>query len=119
MTVTYKGTGQLAIAHGCIGTSTSPFAVLDGSEVDMRGWTSLAYTLYVYTHDVSWAVFGAAASTFAGEVTVMASTSICASITGSGTYSAAYAPYDYYRVKIEDFVSTSAADVSLYALARS
>jgi hypothetical protein len=89
--------GTVAPLAATSGTAT---AVVSGSEMDMTGWRSLAYTISVITHDVDWSVFGANDSSYSDEVAVQSAATVAAAT--SSSYVIAQAPYAYYRVKIID-----------------
>lgn len=96
--------------------STASQAVITGSDIDMRGWRSLAYTLTNITNTISYYIYGANDSAFADETVVSGPTDIAASAAGS--YSVAQAPYAYYRVKIIDKVGGDHGTVTLRAIAK-
>lgn len=81
-------------------SSTASTAVVTGSEMNMRPWRTLAYTISVVTNGVKWSVFGANADDFSDEVAVLSATTVAAA--ASSSYAASPAPYAYYRVKIID-----------------
>ena len=79
-------------------TSANAIAVVTGSEIDARPWTSVAYTVSIATQSVDWSVWGANLSTYADEVAVLSAATVVAGAVSS--YAVAQAPYAYYRVKI-------------------
>ncbi|MHB1334515.1 MAG: hypothetical protein ACYCXQ_00975 [Candidatus Humimicrobiaceae bacterium] len=96
--------------------STNNYAVLTGSEIDMRPWRSLSYTVLVITNDVTWEIYGANMSDYSDEVIVQAGASVVA---GAGSsYAVAQAPYSYYRVKIKSTVGGSHGTATLKGLAK-
>ena len=115
MTVTLRGTGSVAITHGCAAETTSTETVLSGSELDARPWTSVTYTLTALVNAVKWAVYGANAADYSGELPVQALTTVTAG--ASGTYTNALAPFSYYRVKVKDNVDETHGSVLLYGKA--
>ena len=80
--------------------STASTVVVTGSEMDVRGWRSIAYTIVVATQAVKWSVFGANASDYSDEVAVLSATTVAAG--ASSSYSNSLAPFAYYRVKTID-----------------
>ena len=90
----FAGVGPLSQA------STNATAVVVGSGLDARNHATVCYTIAVATHDVDWSVFGANASDYSDEVAVLVATKVVAAAHSS--YTAAPAPYSYYRVKIID-----------------
>jgi hypothetical protein len=97
-------------------TSTNATVVLDGSEMDVRPWKTLAYTLSVITNTITYTVFGANLSTYADEVIVQAATDIAAAANGS--YAIVNPPYAYYRVKILTKVNPNHGVVTLNGIAK-
>lgn len=79
--------------------STNTYAAVAGSDIDARGWRSVAYTISIATQTVNWKVYGANASTYADEVEVQGEAAVIAGAASS--YAVAQAPYGYYRVKIQ------------------
>lgn len=96
--------------------STAAYAVLAGSELDTRGYNSLAYTLKDATQTITFEVFGANLSDYSDEVIVSGPTDILA--TGSASYAVTPAPYAYYRVKIIDKVGGTHGVVTLSGIAK-
>ncbi len=90
--------------------------VLAGSELDMRGWRSLAYTLKCADNTITYNVYGANASDYSDEVVVSGPTDILAGAASS--YAVAQAPYAYYRVKILDKVGGAHGVVTLVGIAK-
>lgn len=92
--------------------STNTNTVLSGSEMDMRGWTTLCYTFAVATNTVTISVLGANASDYSDEVVVDATGNIAAGSTDS--YTVSPAPYSYYRVKIDSTSDGQHGTVTVY-----
>lgn len=80
--------------------STNATVVVTGSDIDVRPYTSLAYTVTVATNAIKWSVWGANAADFSDETAVQAAATVTAG--GVASYSVAQAPFSYYRVKIID-----------------
>jgi hypothetical protein len=114
MSSVVRGQGKLE-KMAVAGASTNSYAALDDSDIDMRGWRSLSYTLSVFTDNVDWEVYAANASDFSGEILVQAEATITAGATG--TFTTTVAAFNYFRVKIKSTVTSTPGDVSLYALA--
>ncbi len=96
--------------------STNSYVVLTGSEIDVRPWKSLSYTILVATNDITWEVYGANRLDYSDEVIVQAGASVAA---GAGSsYAVAQAPYSYYRVKIKSTAGGSHGTAGLYGIAK-
>ncbi|MFZ3172071.1 MAG: hypothetical protein WA118_08835 [Carboxydocellales bacterium] len=96
--------------------SVNAETLLAGSEIDMRMWRSLAYTLKVATNDVTWVVYGANSADYSDEVVVQSAANVVAG--AAGTYAVAQAPYAYYRVKIYSTVGGSHGTGTLIGIAK-
>lgn len=96
--------------------STASDAVVSGSEMDIRMWKSISYTIKVITNAVTWTVFGANASDYSDEVIVQNAASVAAD--ASGSYAVTQASYAYYRVKIRDTVGGSHGTATVVGLAK-
>jgi hypothetical protein len=96
--------------------STAVETVMAGSDMDMRPWRSLAYTLTNITNTITYNVYGANLATYADEVVVSGPTDVLAAAASS--YAVAQAPYAYYRVKIVDKVPASHGTVTLVGIAK-
>ena len=96
--------------------STADPVVLDGSEMDVRAWRSLAYTLKNITNTITYNVFGANISDYSDEVVVSGPTDILAAANSS--YAVSPPPYGYYRVKIEDKVDGNHGTVTLNGICK-
>lgn len=96
--------------------STAAYVVLAGSELDVRGYRSIAYTMTNITNTISFEVFGANLATYADEVLASGPTDIAA--VAAGSYVVAQTPYAYYRVKIIDKVGASHGTVTLAGIAK-
>lgn len=81
-------------------TSTASTVVVTGSDIDARGWKTVAYNVKVATNAVKWSVFGANQSDFSDEVAVLSATTVASG--AAGTYAVSPAPYSYYRAKVID-----------------
>jgi predicted RNA methylase len=103
-------TGALAQA------STASTVVVTGSDVDMRAYKTLSYTISVVTFAVSWSVFGANVSDYSDEVAVLSATSVAAA--ASSSYTVTNAPYAYYRIKIIDTVGGSHGTATINGLGK-
>jgi hypothetical protein len=114
MTITVRGQGKYELLHGCGGTTASDFGVLADSNLDVRGWRSVAYTLTAACRGADWRVMADNASDFGAEVIVQASATVASAATGS--YSITNAPYLYYRVNVRSTAAASPSEVSLYAI---
>ncbi len=97
--------------------SVAAETVLAGSEMDVRGFTTLAYTIAIAAAEntVTWKVYGANDSGYADEVAV--NTADVAS-GAAGAYTVTPAPYGYYRVKILDKVGGSHGTATLRGIAK-
>ena len=113
MSVIARGLGRYEVLHGASATATGSPVVLEGSELDVRPWRSLEYTLHIYSSSTAWQVFGDNASDYGSEVMVAASATVASG--ASGSYSMSYAPYSFYRIKVVRAASV-ASECSLYAL---
>jgi hypothetical protein len=91
-------------------------AVVAGSEIDARGWSSLAYTILNADNTVTWWVYGANASDYSDEVIVDGPSDVAAAAADS--YAVAQAPYAYYRVKIESKVDGAHGNVTVVGIAK-
>ena len=91
-----------AVTGAVTQVSTSGTVVAAGSEMDATQYKTVAYTITIATHDVDWSVFGANVSDYSDEVALLAATKVSAP--GVSSYTAALAPFRYYRVKIIDDV---------------
>ena len=96
--------------------SVNTDAVVDGSEIDARPWSSLAYTIAVATNDVTWTVFGANSSDYSDEVAVNGPASVAAAAASS--YAVDPAPYGHYRVKIKSTVGGAHGVATVAGLAK-
>ncbi len=96
--------------------STNVDVPLAGSEMDVRAWKSLAYTLKVATAAVTWTVFGANFADYSDEVIVQTAASVNAGANAS--YSVERAPYAYYRVKIRSTVADTPGSAILVGIAK-
>lgn len=96
--------------------STASDVVVSGSEMDVRMWKSISYTIKVATNAVTWTVFGANASGYSDEVVVQDAASVAAN--ASGSYAVTQAPYAYYRVKIRDTVGGNHGTATVVGLAK-
>jgi hypothetical protein len=117
-TMVIAGTRQVPIETVTPDAQASVAAetVLDGSEIDARGWRSLAYTLLNADETITYRVYGANASDYSDEVVVSGPTDILAAAASS--YAVAQAPYGYYRVKILDKVGGTHGTVTLAGIAK-
>jgi hypothetical protein len=99
-----SGTRQVIIGQVTpnIQASTASAAVVVGSDMDMRPWRSLSYTILNADQTITWWVYGANAANFSDEVIVDGPSDVLAS--GIDSYDVQQAPYAYYRVKIIDKV---------------
>lgn len=98
-------------------TSANDPAVLAGTEMDVRAFTTLAYTVVNATQTITWWVYGANASTYADEVIVDGPSDVLAA--GIDSYAVTPAPYGYYRVKIESKVDATHGTVTCRGIAKS
>jgi len=96
--------------------SVAAETLLVGSQMDMRGWRSLAYTLQCAAQTITYNVYGANAADYSDEVVVSGPTDIAAAANSS--YAVAQAPYGYYRVKILDKVGGVHGTVTLAGIAK-
>ena len=96
--------------------STASTVVVTGSDMDVRPWRSLSYTIVVATNAVKWSVFGANASDFSDEVAVLAATTVNAAATSS--YASTQFPYGYARVKIIDDSGGVHGTATVYGIAK-
>lgn len=117
-TIISSGSRQVVIGQvtPAAQASTNAAAVVAGSDLDMRPWTSLAYTLTNITNTITYWVYGANLATFADEVIVSGPTDILAAAASS--YTVSPAPYAYYRVKIVDKVGGDHGTVTLVGIAK-
>ncbi len=97
-------------------TSTNSAAVVTGSAMDVRAYTSLAYTIAVATNTVTWWVYGANASDYSDEVIVDGPTNVTAGSVDS--YAVTQAPYGYYRVKIQSTTPDSHGSATVRGIAK-
>jgi hypothetical protein len=97
-------------------TSTASTVLFVGSEMDVRVFLTLAYTIKVITFAVTWSVWGANISDYSDEVAVLSPVSVAAA--ASSSYSVAQAPYAYYRVKIVDTAGGSHGVCTLNGIAK-
>jgi hypothetical protein len=81
---------------------TNDPVVLTGSELDMRMWSSLAYTILCADQTITWWVYAANQSDYSDEVIVDGPSDVLAAAVDS--YAVAQAPYAYYRLKFENKV---------------
>lgn len=79
--------------------STDAAAVVTGSDLDMRAWASIAYTIQVADNSVTWWVYAANKADFSDEVIVDGPNAVAAA--GVDSYAVEQAPYAYYRVKVQ------------------
>lgn len=91
-------------------------AVVDGSEIDMRMWRSLAYTLVNADETITWWVYGANAEDYSDEVIVDGPSDVNAA--GIDSYSVAQAPFSFYRVKIESKVDATHGTATVRGIAK-
>lgn len=96
--------------------SANAAAVLAGSDLDMRGWRSLTYTVQVAANTVTWWVYGANKADYSDEVIVDGPSDVAA--TASDSYAVSQAPYAYYRVKVQSKVAGSHGTVTLAGIAK-
>lgn len=96
--------------------STNDPAVVAGSDLDMRGWRSLAYTILVAANTITWWVYGANAADFSDEVIVDGPSDVVADAADS--YDVEQAPYAYYRVKIESKVDGAHGTATVRGIAK-
>lgn len=90
--------------------------LLAGSAMDLRPWSSLAFTFKVATQGVKWSIYGANVADFSDEVAIQALTNVAAG--AIGTYVVAQAPYAFYRVKIASNVSGQVGTATLNGIAK-
>jgi len=92
---------QPALITGALSqASTASTVAVTGSDLDATQFSSIAYTIVIATNAVKWSVFAANVSDFSDEVAVLSATTVASGAASS--YSAALAPFRYYRVKIID-----------------
>jgi hypothetical protein len=98
--------------------SANAEALLAGSEMDMRAWRSLSYTVANAdaVNTIQYAIYGANASSYADEVVIQALTDVAPAAAGS--YSVAQAPFSYYRVKIHSKVDDAHGSVTARGIAK-
>lgn len=96
--------------------STNATVLVTNSEVDARGWRSLAYTISVITNAVTWSVWGANVSDYSDEVAVLAPVSVAGAANSS--YSTSQAPFSFYRVKIIDTSGGSHGTATIGAIVK-
>lgn len=97
-------------------TSTASTVVVTDSDLDARAYQTVAYTIKVTTNAIKWSVFGANESDYSDEVAVLAATTVASG--ASSSYTAAPAPFLYYRVKIIDDSGGVHGDVSVRGVAK-
>ena len=97
--------------------STNTATVVVGSELDMRMWKSLAYTIKNITQTITWWVYGANASDYADEAIVDGPTDVLAA--GVDSYAEVQSPYAYYRVKIKSKVDDVHGTATVRGIAKS
>ncbi len=98
--------------------SSAVLTVVAGSEVDSRGWRSLAYTIKnAGANSVDWTVFGANLADYSDEVVVQAATTVANA--ASGSYSTTQAPFAFYRVKIVDTAAPNHGTVTVVGTSKS
>lgn len=118
MTVQMIASAHRQVAVDAVGpleqAGTNAAAVVTGSEVDARGWRSLAYTIAVADETLTWTVYGANQADFADEVVVNAGADVAAGAASS--YAVAQAPYAYYRVKIVNKVADVVGTATVSAI---
>ncbi len=96
--------------------STNDPAVVAGSELDMRGWRSLAYTILCAANTITWWVYGANAADYSDEVIVDGPSDVVAGAADS--YAVSQTPYGYYRVKIMSKVAGSHGTCTIVGVAK-
>lgn len=96
-------------------TSTNDPVVVSGSEIDMRIWRSLSYTMSVATNDIIFYVFGANLEDYSDEIQVDTDT---ISAAGVDSYFTSTPVYAFYRVKIESAVDDNHGAVTLNGLGK-
>lgn len=103
---------QVSVAQASANADT----VAAGSEIDARGWRSVAYTIQVATQSVDWTIFGANLADYSDEVAVQTEAPVAASAIAS--YAVAQAPYAYYRVKINSTVGGQHGTATISGIAK-
>lgn len=96
--------------------STDAAAVVTGSDLDMRAWASIAYTIQVADNSVTWWVYGANEDDFSDEVIVDGPSNVAAAAVDS--YAVEQAPYAYYRVKIQSTVPGDHGTATVVGIAK-
>lgn len=96
--------------------STSSYVAVAGTDIDARAWRSVAYTIAVATHDVTWQVLGANSADYSDAVVVQAGASVVAGANSS--YAIAQAPFAFYRVQIEDTVGGTHGTATVNGVAK-
>lgn len=96
--------------------STNTDAVVIGSEIDVRPWKSVSYTIRAATNAVTWTVFGANAADYSDEAPVQGAASVAAG--ANGTYAVEQSPYAYYRVKIRSTVADAHGTATIRGIAK-
>lgn len=109
--------GAAAVTGPIVQPSTSGTVVVAGAEIDATQMKTVCYTGLAATHDVDWSVWGANVSDYSDETAVLAATKIAAGAAGS--YTAAPAPYRYYRVKVIDDVGGTHGTITVNGIAKS
>ncbi len=98
--------------------STNDPAVVAGSELDARGWGSLAYTIKnTGLQTITGWVYGANASDYSDEVIVSGPTDVAAA--AATAYAVSPAPYGYYRVKVESKVDGAHGEATVRGICKS
>jgi len=105
----------LAVAPDAQAGTNDP-AVLDGSEMDVRAWKSLAYTVLNADETITWWVYGANAADYSDEVIVDGPSDVLADAADS--YAVAQAPYAYYRIKFENKVDETVGTLTCWGIAK-
>lgn len=90
--------------------STGSYVAIDDSQIDMRPWKSLAYTIKISDQNTNWKVFGANKADYSDEVEVKSEETVNAGEASS--YAVSQAPYAYYRIKIVESVSGGKAEIN-------
>lgn len=97
--------------------STASFADVVGSLIDTLNAANISFTILNNgANTIKWQVLADNDPAFGAAVTVKASATIAASATD--TYTAAPAPYRYYKVQIADNVAASHGQSHLFGIAK-
>jgi hypothetical protein len=95
---------------------TNDPVVLAGSELDMRMWSSLAYTILCADQTITWWVYGANQSDYSDEVIVDGPSDVLAAAVDN--YAVAQAPYGFYRIKFENKVDDVVGTATVSGIAK-